>query len=105
MREASSLVRPMSNLTISYWARYSMILSKIADRWPESIRCPSASIVSLAAMAAILAVRFLLKVNKEPAGIRIGDPGSAARRTEGVRYVTTRGGEAWGSCAAGGRAR
>src|SRR5258706_395597 len=52
MREASSLVRPMSNLTISYWARYSMILSKIADRWPESIRCPSASIVSVAAMAA-----------------------------------------------------
>src|SRR5258705_13673961 len=52
MREASSLVRPMSNLTISYCARYSMILSKIADRWPESIRCPSASIVSLAAMGA-----------------------------------------------------
>src|SRR5213075_1176803 len=50
MRDASSLVRPMSNLTISYCALNSMILSKIADRWPESIRCPSASIVSLAAM-------------------------------------------------------
>src|SRR2546423_14700804 len=52
MREGSSLVRPMSNLRISYWALYSMILSKIADRWPESIRCPSASIVSWAGMGA-----------------------------------------------------
>src|SRR5712691_9104064 len=52
MRDGSSLVRPMSNFRISYWARYSMILSKIADKWPESIRCPSASIVSVAAMAA-----------------------------------------------------
>src|SRR5437016_7878310 len=52
MRDGSSLVRPMSNLTISYCALNSMILSNIADRWPESIRCPSASIVSLAAMGA-----------------------------------------------------
>src|SRR5438067_1583396 len=52
IRDGSSLVRPMSNFRISYCARYSMILSKIADRWPESIRSPSASIVSLAAMGA-----------------------------------------------------
>src|SRR4029450_6894968 len=36
---------------ISYEALNSMILSKIAERRPESIRCPWASIVSLAAMA------------------------------------------------------
>src|SRR4051812_21192907 len=44
-----------------------MILSKIAERWPESIRCPSASIVSLAAMRAILA---------RDRGSGIGDRGS-----------------------------
>ena len=49
IRDTSSLVRPMLNVRISYEALTSMILSKIAERRPESIRCPSASIVSLAA--------------------------------------------------------
>ena len=37
----------------------SMILSKIADNRPESMRCPAASTVSLAAMCVIVAVRFV----------------------------------------------
>ena len=57
IRDGSSLVRPMLNVRISYEALNSMILSKIAERSPESIRCPSASIVSLAAMEVILVER------------------------------------------------
>ncbi len=55
MRDASSLVRPMVKVRTSYDALCSMILSKIADSSPESIRCPSASIVSLAMRAIVLA--------------------------------------------------
>src|SRR5688500_4275186 len=51
MRDGSSLVRPMSKVRISYEAWNSMILSKIDERRPESIRCPWAPVVSLAAMA------------------------------------------------------
>ena len=40
MRDGSSLVRPMSNVRISYEALNSMILSKIAESRPESIRWP-----------------------------------------------------------------
>src|SRR6187397_2645674 len=47
MRDLSSLVLPMSNVMISYEPLTSMILSKIADSRPESIRWPSASIVSV----------------------------------------------------------
>src|SRR5438552_6563429 len=84
MRDGSSLVRPMSNLTISYCALNSMILSKIADRWPESIRCPSASIVSLAAMGAHSSgtVRVFLDsgLGIRDSGFGIRDSGFGIRR-------------------------
>src|SRR5947207_4363744 len=76
IRDGSSLVRPMSNVRISYCALNSMILSKIADRWPESIRCPAASIVSLAAMVghSIGTVRAVALPMARRAVVRLGIP-------------------------------
>src|SRR5258705_11679534 len=66
----------MSNFRISYCALNSMILSKIADRWPESMRCPLASIVSLAAMGGhcIGTVRAVAVLMARRAVVRLGVP-------------------------------
>ena len=67
----------MSNFRTSYAPLSSMILSKIADSRPESIRWPAASIVSLAGMPAILTAMGRLVLGLRQAQCR---PGSVEGR-------------------------
>src|SRR5688572_4809883 len=92
----------MSNLRISYAERCSMILSKIDDSRPESIRCPCASMVSLADISEIVLVRGGDRVARS---VRRGARGATgARPCEGCERCKVLGGVRRLRCDAGGGA-